>query len=148
MSFCHTRIVLVYTYSSAFKYVHMSNEAHFVLNGNVNKQNCRIWSNSNPQILHHMQLHLLSVIVQVLQNSLLGLTFSKKTVLLSMDSVIWKCCRNISFQNYTEWESLSNLFGFNKKELNKSIRTGIETKPLQHSNASLLDTMSNTWHRV
>ncbi|MCP6508521.1 hypothetical protein NL478_27535, partial [Klebsiella pneumoniae] len=27
-----------------------SDEAHFTMNGFVNKQNCRIWSNENPRV--------------------------------------------------------------------------------------------------
>jgi len=41
----------------------MSDEAHFDLNGNINKQNCRILSASNPQILHETELHPLRVTV-------------------------------------------------------------------------------------
>ncbi|GFW76798.1 DUF4817 domain-containing protein [Trichonephila clavipes] len=33
-------------------------EAHFWLNGYVNKQNCRIWSEANPQVYVETPLHL------------------------------------------------------------------------------------------
>ncbi|GFV95139.1 putative DD41D transposase [Trichonephila clavipes] len=33
------------------------NEAHFWLNGYVNKQNCRIWSKTNPQVYVETPLH-------------------------------------------------------------------------------------------
>ncbi|GFT56703.1 uncharacterized protein TNCV_1268441 [Trichonephila clavipes] len=32
-------------------------EAHFWLNGYVNKQNCRIWSEANPQVFVETPLH-------------------------------------------------------------------------------------------
>ncbi|GFY01745.1 uncharacterized protein TNCV_1467371 [Trichonephila clavipes] len=32
------------------KRILFSDEAHFLLNGYVNKQNCRIWSEANPQV--------------------------------------------------------------------------------------------------
>ncbi|GFS67661.1 hypothetical protein TNCV_4363501 [Trichonephila clavipes] len=32
-------------------------EAHFWLNGYVNKQNCRIWSEANPQVYFETPLH-------------------------------------------------------------------------------------------
>ncbi|GFY19335.1 hypothetical protein TNCV_4127221 [Trichonephila clavipes] len=34
-----------------------SDEAHFWLNGYVNKQNCRIWSEANPQVYVQTPLH-------------------------------------------------------------------------------------------
>ncbi|GFS77742.1 hypothetical protein TNCV_2854251 [Trichonephila clavipes] len=34
-----------------------SEEAHFWLNGYVNKQNCRIWSEANPQVYVETPLH-------------------------------------------------------------------------------------------
>lgn len=35
----------------------MSDEAHFHLNGFINKQNCRFWGTENPRELHQRQLH-------------------------------------------------------------------------------------------
>ncbi|GFV00045.1 hypothetical protein TNCV_4057181 [Trichonephila clavipes] len=34
-----------------------SDEAHFWLNGYVNKQNCRIWREANPQVYVETPLH-------------------------------------------------------------------------------------------
>ncbi|GFU52423.1 DUF4817 domain-containing protein [Trichonephila clavipes] len=39
------------------KRVLFSDEAHFWLNGYVKKQNCRIWSESNPQVYVETPLH-------------------------------------------------------------------------------------------
>ncbi|GFT58996.1 hypothetical protein TNCV_186061 [Trichonephila clavipes] len=39
------------------KRILFSNEAHFWLNGYVNKQNCRIWSEANPQGYVETPLH-------------------------------------------------------------------------------------------
>lgn len=35
----------------------MSDEAHFHLNGVVNKQNCRFWASGNPREMHQRPLH-------------------------------------------------------------------------------------------
>ncbi|GFW47791.1 uncharacterized protein TNCV_2829791 [Trichonephila clavipes] len=35
----------------------VGDEAHFWLNGYVNKQNCRIWSEANPQVYVETSLH-------------------------------------------------------------------------------------------
>ncbi|GFW90169.1 hypothetical protein TNCV_1789901 [Trichonephila clavipes] len=35
----------------------LCDEAHFWLNGYVNKQNCRIWSEANPQVYVETPLH-------------------------------------------------------------------------------------------
>ncbi|GFS51427.1 uncharacterized protein TNCV_548911 [Trichonephila clavipes] len=35
----------------------LSDEAHFWLNGYVNEQNCRIWSEANPQVYVEIPLH-------------------------------------------------------------------------------------------
>ncbi|GFS58666.1 transposable element Tc3 transposase [Trichonephila clavipes] len=39
------------------KRILFSNEAHFWFNGYVNKQNCRIWSEANPQVYIETPLH-------------------------------------------------------------------------------------------
>ncbi|GFX94894.1 transposable element Tc3 transposase [Trichonephila clavipes] len=39
------------------KRILLSDEAHFWLNGYVNKQNCRIWSEVNPQVYIETPLH-------------------------------------------------------------------------------------------
>ncbi|GFW01526.1 uncharacterized protein TNCV_5137091 [Trichonephila clavipes] len=39
------------------KQILFSDEAHFWLNGYVNKQNCRIWSEANPQLYVETPLH-------------------------------------------------------------------------------------------
>ncbi|GFU19938.1 hypothetical protein TNCV_1915001 [Trichonephila clavipes] len=39
------------------KRILFSDEAHFWLNGYVNKQNCRLWSEANPQVYVKTPLH-------------------------------------------------------------------------------------------
>ncbi|GFV32251.1 tc3a_0 protein [Trichonephila clavipes] len=39
------------------KRILFSDEGHFWLNGYVNKQNCRIWSEANPQLYVETPLH-------------------------------------------------------------------------------------------
>ncbi|GFV03399.1 hypothetical protein TNCV_596071 [Trichonephila clavipes] len=39
------------------KRILFSDEAHFWFNGYVNKQNCRIWSEANPQVYVKTSLH-------------------------------------------------------------------------------------------
>ncbi|GFT21389.1 uncharacterized protein TNCV_3816631 [Trichonephila clavipes] len=39
------------------KRILFSDEAHFLLNGYVNKQNCRIWSEANPRVYVETPLH-------------------------------------------------------------------------------------------
>ncbi|GFW98073.1 hypothetical protein TNCV_2491291 [Trichonephila clavipes] len=43
--------------SSALRHRDHYDEAHFWLNGYVNKQNCRIWSEANPQVYVETPLH-------------------------------------------------------------------------------------------
>ncbi|GFV20350.1 transposable element Tc3 transposase [Trichonephila clavipes] len=43
--------------SDFHKQILFSDEAHFLLNGYVNKQNCRIWSEANPQVYVETPLH-------------------------------------------------------------------------------------------
>lgn len=46
-----------------FKKIIFSDEAHFHLNGYVNKQNCRIWGSENPHALEQLPMHPLKVTV-------------------------------------------------------------------------------------
>ncbi|GFX97731.1 uncharacterized protein TNCV_3066181 [Trichonephila clavipes] len=39
------------------KRILFSDEAHFWLNGYVNKQNCHVWSEANPQVYVETPLH-------------------------------------------------------------------------------------------
>jgi len=39
------------------KQIIFSNEAHFWMNGYVNKQNYRIWNDTNPRKIHQLQMH-------------------------------------------------------------------------------------------
>ncbi|GFV35351.1 hypothetical protein TNCV_3203831 [Trichonephila clavipes] len=56
-------IYILITYNSSpfnlgFEWrVTRDDEAHFWLNGYVNKQNCRIWSEANPQVYVETPLH-------------------------------------------------------------------------------------------
>ncbi|GFV95966.1 putative DD41D transposase [Trichonephila clavipes] len=49
-----TRLPLFLIFISEFCF---TDEAHFWLNGYVNKQNCRIWSETNPQVYVEIPLH-------------------------------------------------------------------------------------------
>ncbi|GFT53999.1 hypothetical protein TNCV_153601 [Trichonephila clavipes] len=44
-------------FDAMWKVVLTCDEAHFWLNGYVNKQNCRIWSEANPQVYVETPLH-------------------------------------------------------------------------------------------
>ncbi|GFS59488.1 putative DD41D transposase [Trichonephila clavipes] len=54
-------------------------EAHFWLNGYVNKQNCRIWSETNPQVYVETPLHpeKLTVWCALWDGGIIGLYFFK-----------------------------------------------------------------------
>ncbi|GFU75747.1 hypothetical protein TNCV_1652071 [Trichonephila clavipes] len=50
--------LMLIKYMSRLKYLEFAcDEAHFWLNGYVNKQNCRIWSEANPQVYVETPLH-------------------------------------------------------------------------------------------
>jgi len=42
---------------ASFNNIFFSDEAHFHLNGHVNRQNCRYWSDTNPKLKHQKPLH-------------------------------------------------------------------------------------------
>ncbi|GFU04919.1 putative transposable element [Trichonephila clavipes] len=61
------------------KRILFSDEAHFWLNGYVNKQNCRIWSEANPQVFVETPLHpeKLTVWCALWAGGIIGLYFFK-----------------------------------------------------------------------
>ncbi|GFT56715.1 DUF4817 domain-containing protein [Trichonephila clavipes] len=55
---CSTRIrTTTICVNNKYRVFFSSDEAHFWLNGYVNKQNCRIWSEANPQVYVETPLH-------------------------------------------------------------------------------------------
>lgn len=42
---------------TSYANIFFSDEAHFHLNGDVNRQNCRYWSDTNPKLKHQKPLH-------------------------------------------------------------------------------------------
>ncbi|GFV10112.1 hypothetical protein TNCV_3660641 [Trichonephila clavipes] len=54
VEWAHNKIAVVPDFH---KRILFSDEAHFWLNGYVNKQNCRIWSEANPQVYVETPLH-------------------------------------------------------------------------------------------
>ncbi|GFU23810.1 putative transposase [Trichonephila clavipes] len=58
----------------------MSDEAHFWLTGCVNKQNCRIWSEANPQVYVETPLHpeKLTIWCALWASGIIGPYFFKK----------------------------------------------------------------------
>ncbi|GFV66079.1 transposable element Tcb2 transposase [Trichonephila clavipes] len=50
------------------KRILFSDEAHFWLNGYVNKQNCRIWSEANPQVDDNAQPHRSLAVEELLES--------------------------------------------------------------------------------
>ncbi len=59
-----------------------SDEAHFWLEGYVNKRNCRIWASSNPDVFLTQNLHPKKITVWVVLSTqgLIGLIFVEKNV--------------------------------------------------------------------
>lgn len=57
LAFCETILEKIESNEIALDSILMTDEAHFYLNGDVNKQNYRYWSNENPQIIHEKPLH-------------------------------------------------------------------------------------------
>lgn len=77
----------------------MSDEAHFELNDNVNKQNCGVWSGSKPEILPKRELDTIRITVccAVSSRCIMGPSLNKPDKAL-LDTV--------SMQNYVKGEFL------------------------------------------
>lgn len=56
-TFCRKVLELIENDPTVIDNLFMSDEAHFDLNGNVNKQNCRFWAESSPHVIHEVKLH-------------------------------------------------------------------------------------------
>ena len=54
---------MVHTHANLGRFLIMSDEAIFSVNGSVNKQNCRYWAPTNPSQLHKRPLHSPQVVV-------------------------------------------------------------------------------------
>ncbi|GFW31561.1 hypothetical protein TNCV_4419961 [Trichonephila clavipes] len=54
---CSIAVPIIKDLGATFLSTVLSDEAHFWLNGYVNKQNCRIWSEANPQVYVETPLH-------------------------------------------------------------------------------------------
>ena len=54
LEFCQKMIGIAKEDNNLIHCLFMSYKAHFDLNGNVNRPNCRIWSESNPEIIHEV----------------------------------------------------------------------------------------------
>jgi hypothetical protein len=52
----------------------MSSDAHFIVSGHVNKQNCRKWASNNLHEFHHCPLHSAKVTVwcEVYSHGIIG----------------------------------------------------------------------------
>lgn len=57
LQFCRNFMNLRENHQGIEYYLYMSDEAHFYLNGDVNKQNCRYWAEDNPREIHQRPLH-------------------------------------------------------------------------------------------
>ena len=98
----------------------ITDEADFRLNGEVNKQNCRIWASENPRKIHEYPLHPLKVTVWcgITSSRIIGPYFLK--ILMSiqwlwMETDIDKCCKSIFFVRWRTWtQTISASY---KKEL-------------------------------
>ncbi|GFT87483.1 putative transposable element [Trichonephila clavipes] len=65
-------------------------EAHFWLNGYVNKQNCRIWSEANPQVYVETPLHpeTLTVWCALWAGGIIGPYFFKTMKATTLQSMV------------------------------------------------------------
>ena len=83
-----------------------SNEAHFWLNGDVNKQNCQFWTEDQPEALQKLLMHPAKVIVWcgLRAGSIIGPYFYKDAA-----------NRNVTVNGERYREMKSNFFAQNPK---------------------------------
>lgn len=83
----------------------MSDEAHFNMNGFINKQNCRIWALENPRVIHEYPLHPCWVTVWcgILYGGVIGPYFFEEVAGNSL-TVTDESYRDM-MQNFVFWNS-------------------------------------------
>ena len=91
----------------------MSDEAHFHLNGTVNKQNFQYWASENPCELHQPPLHSPQVTVWCVLGKcgIFGPFFFEETATVTSNHYIRM------FENcfrFADEESIGHQYGFNK----------------------------------
>jgi hypothetical protein len=57
VQFCRNLLQMIDANPKFLNHLIMTDEAHFHLNGYVNKQNFRYWAPENPRLLHQAPLH-------------------------------------------------------------------------------------------
>ena len=96
----------------------MSDEAHFYINGTVNKQNFQYWASENPRELHQRSLHSPKVTVWcgLGKCGIFGHSFSKKEKRQQrlLQTAIFECLKTVFFLSFADEESIGHQCGFNK----------------------------------
>jgi len=121
LEFCQKTLCIVEKDANFINCLFMSDEAHFDLNGNVNKQNCRIWAEGNPQNIHPVMLHAERVTVwcAVSVNCIVGPYFFEEnnaSVTVNGERYLYMLQQFFS-QKCADEGYLSEIHGFNKMEL-------------------------------
>ncbi|KAJ8961650.1 hypothetical protein NQ318_021247 [Aromia moschata] len=83
LQFCETMMNLCQTNPNLYKQILFSDEATFCLNGQVNRQNCRFWSRTNPHWIieaHTQHPQKLNVWAGIVVNRIIGPFFFEETL--------------------------------------------------------------------
>lgn len=103
----------------SFNNILFSDEAHFHLNGHVNKQNCRYWAAENPRAKHQKPLHSPKVTVwaAISAHGIIGPYFFEnqqgQSVTVNSDRYI-AMLRNFFSRNCSNLKAIIVRHGFSK----------------------------------